>query len=114
MPQGMSIRRWEKAEVVTEIFKAIISRGIEPQMNFWRTSAGMEVDIVVESGRGLVPIEVKLSSTPKPAMAQGIKALRGDLGEDFGGRAAEGYVIHTGDIRLPLGPGVTALPFTEL
>ncbi len=100
--------------VVTEIFKTTISRSIEPQMYFWRTSAGMEVDIVVESGHGLIPIEVKLSSTPKPAMAQGIKAFRGDLGEDFGDRAAEGYVIHTGDIRLPLGPGVTALPFVGL
>ncbi len=96
--------------VVTEIYKSIISRGIEPQMYFWRTSAGMEVDIVIESDRGLVPVEVKLSSTPKPAMAQGIKAFRGD----FGDRAAEGYVIHTGDIRLPLGQGVTALPFAEL
>ena len=96
--------------IITEVFKTIISRGIEPQMYFWRTSTGVEVDLVVESGRGLIPVEVKLSSTPKPAMAQGIKAFRGD----FGDKVAEGYVIHTGDIRLPLGSGVTALPFVEL
>ncbi len=96
--------------IITEVFKTIISRGIEPQMYFWRTSTGVEVDLIVESGRGLIPVEVKLSSTPKPAMAQGIKAFRGD----FGDKVAEGYVIHTGDIRLPLGSGVTALPFVEL
>jgi hypothetical protein len=28
--------------------------------------------------------------------------------------AALGYVIHPGSIRLPLGPGVTAIPFAEL
>lgn len=95
---------------VTEIFKTLIHRGADPHIYFWRTSAGTEVDIVVESGSKLFPIEVKLSSTPRPAMGSGIKTFR----EDFGERAAHGYVLHTGDICLPLGEGVTALPFTEL
>ena len=95
---------------VTEIFKTLIHRGTDPHIYFWRTSAGTEVDIVVESGGKLFPIEVKLSSTPRPAMGTGIKTFR----EDFGERAAHGYVLHTGDICLPLGEGVTALPFTEL
>ncbi len=79
-------------------------------MYFWRTSAGIEVDIVVELDGRLVPIEVKLSATPRPAMAEAIKNFRQDLGD----KAAPGFVIHPGDVRLPLGPGVTALPFTEL
>lgn len=95
---------------VAEIYKTLIHRGIDPQMYFWRTSAGTEVDIVIESEGMLVPIEVKLSSTPRPAMASGIKIFH----EDFGDRAASGYLLHTGDIRLPLGSGVAALPFTEL
>ena len=28
--------------------------------------------------------------------------------------AMPGYVVHPGDIPLPLGPGVTALPFADL
>ena len=96
--------------VVSEIYKTLIHSGIDPQIYFWRTLAGTEVDIVVESDRTLIPIEVKLSSTPRPAMALSLKTFQ----EDFGDRAAPGYVIHTGDIRLPLGPGVIALPFTEL
>jgi hypothetical protein len=95
---------------ITEIFKTLIHRGVDPQMYFWRTSTGVEVDIVIESGRKLVPVEVKLTSTPRPAMAGGIKTFQ----EDFKDRALPGYVLHTGDIRLPLGPGVTALPFAEL
>jgi hypothetical protein len=54
--------------------------------------------------------EVKLSATPRPAMASGIESLRGDLGS----RVAKGYVIHPGDIELPLGPGTMALPFGRL
>jgi predicted AAA+ superfamily ATPase len=95
---------------VTEIFKTLIHRGVDPRMYFWRTSTGVEVDIVIESGRKLVPVEVKLSSTPRPAMAGGIKTFH----EDFKDRALPGYVLHTGDIHLPLGPGVTAFPFTKL
>jgi len=95
---------------VTEVYKKIMHCGTEPLMYFWRTSAGAEVDIVVEFSNRLVPVEVKLSSTPRPAMASSIKTFQ----EDFRDKAAPGYVLHTGDIRLPFGPGVTALPFTEL
>ena len=96
--------------VVTEVYKRIMHCGIEPRMYFWRTSAGVEVDIVVEFGDRLVPLEVKLSSTPRSAMASGIRTFQKDLGD----KAAQGYIIHTGDVRLPFGPGVTALPITEL
>lgn len=95
---------------VSEIFKTLIHRGMDPQIYFWRTSAGTEVDIVIESDIKLIPVEVKLSSTPRPAMASSIKTFH----EDFGNRAASGYVLHTGDICLPLGSDVKALPFTEL
>ena len=96
--------------VLMEIVKTLSARGEEPRVYFWRTSAGVEADIVVEAGGLLVPIEVKLSATPRPAMAENIKAFRKDLGS----RAAPGYVVHPGDVRLPLAPGVTTLPFGEL
>lgn len=89
---------------VTEIFKTLIHRGVDPQVYFWRTSTGTEVDIVVESGRKLVPVEVKLSSTPRPAMAGGITTFQ----EDCKDRALPGYVLHTGNIRLPTELGCPA------
>ncbi len=88
----------------------LVHRGKEPQVYFWRTSAGTEVDFVVDTGGKLIPIEVKLSATPRAAMASGIRAFC----EDLGARAKPGYVIHPGNVRLPLGSGVTALPFGEL
>jgi uncharacterized protein len=96
--------------VLSEIVKTITNRGREPRVYFWRTSAGTEVDIVVETGGKLVPIEVKLSATPRPAMAFSIQSFR----KDFGDKAMPGYVVHPGDVRLPLGPNATALPFSEL
>ena len=39
-----------------------------------------------------------------------IKTFQRDLGD----AARPGYVVHPGDVRLPLRAGVTALPFGEL
>ena len=96
--------------VLSEILRTYWHRGEEPRVHFWRTSAGAEVDFVVEHGAALVPIEVKLSSTPRPAMAVSITNLRADLGE----KVRSGYVIHQGDVEWPLGPHADALPFARL
>jgi hypothetical protein len=96
--------------VLAELIKGHLHRGRTPKVYFWRTAAGAEVDFLVETNGELVPIEVKLSSTPRPGMASGIRALRQDLGQ----KAAPGYVVHPGSTRLPLGEGVTALPLAEL
>jgi uncharacterized protein len=87
-----------------------VHRGELPQIYFWRTSTGTEVDIVLEQAGRLVPVEVKLSSTPRPAMAAGIRAFQ----KAFGDRSEPGYVVHPGDLHLPLAPDVIALPFSSL
>jgi len=89
--------------------RALQMHNCTPEVYFWRTATGTEVDFVVDTGAVLVPIEVKTSATPRPAMAAGIVAFR----ELLGAKAAPGYVVHAGEVRLPLAPGVTALPFAE-
>jgi predicted AAA+ superfamily ATPase len=106
-PMGGAIM---ETAVLSEIIKTLTHRGIDPRVYFWRTTAGTEVDFVVEFGVELVPIEVKLSATPRLPMASAVKIFQ----KDFGNKATKGYVVHPGDIALPLGPNVTALPFSEL
>ena len=96
--------------VLLEILKTVVHRGETPEVYFWRTSAGAEVDFVVRSGRRLVPIEAKLSATPRPPMAAAIKTFQ----DDHGDQAADGFVVHPGDVCLPLAPRVTAIPFSDL
>ncbi len=96
--------------VITEIYKTIAHRGEKPRLHFWRTSSGREVDLLLESAGKLVPMEIKLSSTPNRAMAAGVLSLR----QDLKGKTIPGYVIHPGDTVLPLGPEVTSLPFSGL
>ncbi len=106
-PMGGAIM---ETAVLSEIVRTLTHRGMEPQVYFWRTMAGTEVDFVVETGGKLAPIEVKLSATPRPAMASSIKTFQRDMEK----AALPGYVVHPGDVHLPLGPDVAALPFADL
>jgi uncharacterized protein len=96
--------------VLSEIVKTFRSRGEDLKVYFWRTSAGVEVDIIIDVGVKLIPIEVKLSATPTPSMANGVVSFM----KDFVKKAPQGYLIHTGDVLLPMGENVRAVPFFEL
>jgi len=93
--------------VFLEILKNQWHRGEDQPLHFWRTSIGSEVDALVSREGRLIPVEAKVSATPQPAMAVGILAFQHDLPR----QAADGYLIHGGDTRLPLAPRVTATPF---
>lgn len=96
--------------IVTEIYKRLSNRGLDPQVYFWRTSSGSEVDLLIEDQEKLIPLEIKATSSPKPPMASSITTLQKDLKT----KISPGFVVHLGDITLPLAPHVTALPFTLL
>ncbi len=96
--------------IVSDLFKSYFHRGEEAALYYWRTTAGSEVDMVVDTQSGLIPIEIKLSSTPRPEMAKEIIVFQ----RDFKEKALPGFVIHSGDITLPLAQGVTALPISRL
>lgn len=95
---------------LSEIVKGYLNRGIDPQVYFWRTTHGVEVDAVIDQQGELVPIEVKQTATPRPSMASGLVSFM----NDYEGKANRGWLVHLGDVRLPLAPGVLAIPFTEM
>ena len=97
--------------VISEITRTLTHQGRNPLVYFWRTAVGTEVDFIVETVDGrVVPIEVKLSATPRTTMAGSIKMFQKDLSA----LATSGYVVHPGDRRLPLGSNVSALPLASL
>ena len=96
--------------VIAEFFKIYVHRGEEPALYYWRTSAGSEVDLVIETQDQLIPIEIKLSETSRPEMAKEIVNFQ----KDFIGKAIQGYVLHPGSVTLPLGKGVVTIPLSNL
>lgn len=68
---------------------------------FYRTAAGAEVDVVIESRQRRYVIEIKRSLTP--TLTKGFWNGRQDV------KAHEAIVIYPGDERIPLAEGVEAL-----
>ena len=82
-----------------------------PRLFHFRTSAGQEVDVVLESRRReLVGVEVKAAATVTEADFKGLRAL-GDL---VGERLKCGLVLHAGKEILPFGPRLWAAPIQAL
>jgi len=49
--------------VVSEALKNFHSRGAEPDIYFWRDSAGHEIDLLIDQGAKQIPIEIKSGQT---------------------------------------------------
>lgn len=74
---------------------------------YWRTAAGEEVDFVIETGRRLLPIEVKATARPRLRDAAHLRAFR----REYGKTARAGLLLHTGDTLEWLAPDVLAVPW---
>jgi hypothetical protein len=62
--------------VISELYKNFAHRGDEPDLYFWRDSPGHEIDVVVERGADLVPIEIKSARTLASDFFSGIDYWR--------------------------------------
>ena len=57
-------------------------RDPRPEVLYWRTTSGAEVDFVVEAGGRLLPIEVKATRHPRVADAVHLRTFREEYGDD--------------------------------
>jgi hypothetical protein len=56
--------------VVVEAVKALMALGRRPDLHFWRSHAGLEVDLLIAIGGKLQPVEIKLAATPSANQAE--------------------------------------------
>ncbi|MGH8285644.1 MAG: ATP-binding protein [Steroidobacteraceae bacterium] len=78
-----------------------------PEVTYWRTASGHEVDFVIEWRRQLVGIEVKAGTHPT---ARDIRGLRAFLAE-HPRRARAGVVLHGGNESYWLDEKIVAVPW---
>lgn len=81
-----------------------------PEILYWRTAAGEEVDFVIEYQNKLLPIEVKASSRPRLADARHLQSFRAEYGK----AALPGLVLHTGTALHWLADGILAVPWWRI
>ncbi len=82
----------------------------KPELLYWRTVTGLEVDFVVESGGRTLPIEVKASSRVRPADAKGLEAFL----DEYADLADGGLLLHDGPETFPLTKRVLAAPWWKV
>jgi uncharacterized protein len=78
-----------------------------PEILYWRTATGEEVDFVIESQGRLLPIEVKATERPRLSDAAHLRSFR----REYGGSARPGLLLHTGDVLEWLTDDVLAAPW---
>jgi uncharacterized protein len=77
---------------VLEFLKAYFNRGERPRLHFYRDSGGNEADLVLEDGRQLHLVEIKLAATVSPDAMRPITNIRRALGE----RVAAATLVYGG------------------
>lgn len=59
--------------VVTEYLKGRLNRGEPSNLYFWRDSKGLEIDLLLEEGDALIPVEIKSGQTIAPDFMAGLR-----------------------------------------
>jgi predicted AAA+ superfamily ATPase len=94
--------------VVEELAMLASERMVRPQVFFWRTQAGAEVDLLIVDGRRVLPIEVKLGTAVGRHDVAGLKQCMKDLS------LKQGWVVYTGTERRSLGREIELVPWTDV
>ena len=97
--------------VLMELRKQSAWSETQPELYFWRTASGQEVDIVLEDSAGrLVGIEIKAGATLGGADVRGLQAMAGAAGK----RWVRGVVLYTGAEVVPFAANLHGLPMSQL
>lgn len=78
--------------VVAELLKRALHNGKDPDIFFWRDAAGHEVDVIIDSGRKTIPLEIKSGETISSDYFAGLNYWRKLAGQEAG----TGAIIYAG------------------
>jgi hypothetical protein len=97
--------------VLMELRKQCSWSKTHPELYFWRTTSGQEVDIVFEDRSGRVAgIEVKAAATLSSSDTRGLQALADAVGKNW----VRGIVLYTGAEVIPFSANLHGIPLSRL
>ena len=79
--------------VVNEVLKKYYNRGKRPNLYFWRTQSGHEVDLIIDGGKEMYPIEIKASRTIHSQFFKGLHYFNQLTGNPM----SNSFLIYGGD-----------------
>ncbi len=96
--------------VVSETLKAFFNSGRRPDIYFWRSHDGLEVDLIIMIKGKLYPVEIKLTATPRILHIKPIQRFRKLAGED---ECGQGVLVCRTKEPVSMPGGAMALPWDE-
>ena len=93
--------------IACDLFAWRETRPRRPNILFWRTSKGAEVDFVIEARQTLIPVEVKSSRTVRVADARHLDTFM----DEYGDRVRAGVLVYVGRETYWLTDRVLAVPW---
>jgi uncharacterized protein len=96
--------------VLTDLLAWRDLQAIRPEVLYWRTATGIEVDFVIETPDRLLPIEIKASTRVTTADAKGLEAFLDEYSDLTDG----GLLLYAGDQIFPLTRRVLAVPWWKI
>lgn len=94
--------------MVVETVKTFTNAGLKPAIWYWRSHDGLEVDLILQVKGKLLPVEIKLTSTPQPKHLESIRRFRALAGEE---QCEPGILVCRVINDQPLPFGITAIPW---
>lgn len=86
--------------VISDLYKNIFNRGKKQNLFFWRDNTGHEIDIIIEKGDELFPVEIKSGKTITSEFFKGIQFWQKISNK------RNGLVIYDGDIQQKRSDGI--------
>ena len=84
------------------------NKGKTNNLYFWRDNTGNEIDLIIDQGDNLVPIEIKSGQTISTEFMKGIKFWNKLT------RTEGGYIVYDGNMLQRRSDGITLLPLKDL
>jgi len=94
--------------IVSEAVKAFTNVGLKPALWYWRSHDGLEINLILQAGGQLIPIEVRQTNTPTTRHVESLRRFRALAGND---RCEPGLLVCLVAKEQPLAYGVTAMPW---
>jgi predicted AAA+ superfamily ATPase len=79
--------------IVSELLKGRFNRGLKANLFFWRDNLGNEIDVVIEKGEQLIPLELKSGQTITADYFKGLNQWSKISGPSLG----DPYLVYGGD-----------------
>ena len=95
--------------IVLDFIKNRFNQAKSNNLYFWRDSMGNELDILIDNGNSLVPIEIKSGQTITNDYFKGLKYW-----QKISGAETNGYVVYAGQNIEKRSNNITVIPFNEI